>query len=180
MSKAEFLDQVELEDLAEYLEENNFPERYEAKDILEQIQNDELKPVALVEYLEDANQEFFDTPVVGVEVYRSDDAGQTWARTHNNFIDNVYFSYGYYFGEIRVAPQHPDRIYILGVPILKSEDGGKNFVSLSRDNTNIYKGLQFGNYVRVERDKGKRMQVKPQHELGERPLRFNWQTPIHL
>ncbi|MGY0408746.1 MAG: VPS10 domain-containing protein, partial [Polaribacter sp.] len=36
--------------------------------------------------------------------------------------------------EIRVDPQDENGIYVLGVPILKSKDGGKTFVSISKEN----------------------------------------------
>lgn len=48
-----------------------------------------------------------------------------------------------------------------------------------RDNETVYTGYQFGNYARIDPD-GSRTRVKPMHALGERPLRFNWQTPVHL
>jgi photosystem II stability/assembly factor-like uncharacterized protein len=51
----------------------------------------------------------------------------------------------------------------------------------TRDNTTIYAGSQFGVYSRMNRKtRGDRRSVRPQHELGETPLRFNWQTPILL
>ena len=55
---------------------------------------------------------------------RSDDAGATWQLTHQEPIRKVGYTYGYYFGQIRVAPDDPDRLYILGVPLLSSSDGG--------------------------------------------------------
>lgn len=49
------------------------------------------------------------------------------------------------------------------------------------DNTTAYAGSQFGAYTRMNRKtRGERKSVKPQHVLGETPLRFNWQTPILL
>lgn len=51
----------------------------------------------------------------------------------------------------------------------------------TRDNTTTYAGSQFGVYSRLNRrTRGDRRSVRPQHELGEKPLRFNWQTPIML
>ncbi|MCU0349179.1 MAG: glycosyl hydrolase, partial [Saprospiraceae bacterium] len=50
----------------------------------------------------------------------------------------------------------------------------------SRDNETVYTGYQFGNYFRVNRSTGQSEGITPTHELGERPLRWNWQTPIHL
>lgn len=50
----------------------------------------------------------------------------------------------------------------------------------TRDNKTIYTGSQFGYYSRVDKETGKSSSVRPYHELGEEPLRFNWQTPILL
>ncbi|HAL94714.1 MAG TPA: glycosyl hydrolase [Chitinophagaceae bacterium] len=50
-----------------------------------------------------------------------------------------------------------------------------------RDNSTVYSGSQFGSYARYNKDKrGGGKFIRPQHELGEKPLRFNWQTPILL
>lgn len=51
----------------------------------------------------------------------------------------------------------------------------------TRDNATTYAGSQFGFYTRLNRrTRGDRKSVRPYHELGEKPLRFNWQTPILL
>jgi photosystem II stability/assembly factor-like uncharacterized protein len=51
----------------------------------------------------------------------------------------------------------------------------------TRDNATTYAGSQFGFYSRLNRKtRGDRKSVRPYHELGERPLRFNWQSPILL
>jgi len=50
----------------------------------------------------------------------------------------------------------------------------------ARDNNTVYTGFQFGNYFRINRSSGALRPIGPRHELGERPLRFNWQTPIWL
>jgi photosystem II stability/assembly factor-like uncharacterized protein len=93
-----------------------------------------VKPIDLAKYLEDANSMLFDTPVVGAEIYKTIDGGKTWNKTHDSYLDGIYYSYGYYFGKIHVAPQDKDAIYIYGVPILKSKDGGKSFTSIDADN----------------------------------------------
>jgi photosystem II stability/assembly factor-like uncharacterized protein len=49
-----------------------------------------------------------------------------------------------------------------------------------RDNQTIYSGFQFGFYIRQNREKKESKSIRPRHELGELPLRFNWQTPILL
>jgi photosystem II stability/assembly factor-like uncharacterized protein len=50
-----------------------------------------------------------------------------------------------------------------------------------RDNITTYYGSQFGNYSRSNRlTKEGTKNITPRHELGEKPLRFNWQAPILL
>jgi len=48
----------------------------------------------------------------------------------------------------------------------------------SRDNT-VYTGFQYGFYFRINPD-GSRKMITPKHDLGDRPYRWNWQSPIHL
>lgn len=133
MTVAAFL---ELDDkkLNNFLKTNNFQEKYRAENVKQMVRSGNVKPVDLATYLEDANAMLFDTPVIGAEVYKSTDGGKTWNKTHDNYLDGVYFSYGYYFGEIRVDAKNADAIYVLGVPIIKSKDGGKTFTSISAEN----------------------------------------------
>ncbi|MEQ8530268.1 MAG: glycosyl hydrolase, partial [Imperialibacter sp.] len=49
-----------------------------------------------------------------------------------------------------------------------------------RDNLTYYTGLQLGNYVRGNSQTADRKRITPSHELGERPYRWNWETPIFL
>ncbi|MFO7314898.1 VPS10 domain-containing protein [Rhodothermus marinus] len=287
MSREAFL-ALSDDSLEAFLRENGFPREYTATRVKEMVRRGEIEPRALYDYLTDANQELFETPVIGAEVYRSDDGGRTWHRTHEGYLDNVYFSYGYYFGQIRVDPNDPDHVYIMGVPMLVSDDGGRTWRSIDRENVHVdhhalwvnpnrpghlvngndggvnltyddgrtwfkantppvgqfyavavdsarpynvygglqdngvwvgpstyefsyewyaegrypyerllggdgmqvqvdprtndivYTGFQFGNYFRIERKTGRRVPIKPRHKLGERPLRFNWETPIFL
>jgi hypothetical protein len=51
----------------------------------------------------------------------------------------------------------------------------------TRDNSTMYSGSQFGVYSRYVKEQRRSQRfVRPTHELGEKPLRFNWQTPILL
>lgn len=287
MSREEFLE-LEEETITTYLRNYRFPRQYNTQAVINMVKKDEIEPLALVEYIEDANSLLFDTPVIGLEIYRSDDEGKSWERTHDDYIDGVYSSYGYYFGQIRVSPHDSDRLYVLGVPVIKSMDGGASWEPINgdnvhsdhhalwlnpnrdghlilgndgginisyddgeryikcnspalgqfyyvavdmaepynvygglqdngvwmgpntyqastrwhgsgqypyraiyggdgmqvaidtRDNETVYTGLQFGNYSRLNTRTGDRTSITPRHELGDRPLRWNWQTPIHL
>ena len=54
-------------------------------------------------------------------------------------------------------------------------------IQIDKRNPNIvFTGYQFGFYARLDLDSGKRKSIKPIHELGQSPFRFNWQTPILL
>ncbi|MEM9548132.1 MAG: glycosyl hydrolase [Bacteroidota bacterium] len=276
------------EDLEKYMEENDFPEKYDVESVKEMVANGKIDPIALKEYVENANSLLFDTPVIGAEVYLSTDDGTTWKKTNTYFLDGVYNSYGYYFGQIKVNPANPDQVYIMGVPILRSDDGGVNWKNVNgenvhsdhhalwinpknphhiingndgginisydsgeswikcnmptvgqfyyinvdyatpynvyggtqdngvwvgsntyqegtrwqmsgdypydrlmggdgmqvqidkRDNNTVYTGFQFGNYFRIDRASGEGTYITPKHDLGERPYRWNWQSPILL
>ncbi len=133
MSKEAFL-VLEDKRLNAFLKENNFQEKYRAANLKNSVRNGLVVPRDLATYLEDANALLFDTPVVGAEVFKSTDGGTTWAKTHSDYIDDLYYSYGYYFGHIHVAPNNADKIYIYGVPLLTSDDGGASFTSIGKAN----------------------------------------------
>ena len=285
ISKEEFLKTDELK-LDRFLKSNNFPKKYNSKKIKGLVKADSIKPSDLKLYLEDANTVMFETPIIGAQVYRSDDGGLNWTLKNSYYLDRLYNTYGYYFGKIHVSPVNKNHIYIYGVPFIKSTDGGITYKSIdypnvhvdhhdlwinpknpnhlingndggvnisydngenwlklnqpsvgqfytinvddetpynvygglqdngvwmassnskeslrwhqtghnnwksimggdgmqvqidNRDSNIIYTGSQFGVYYRI--NKSKRTYIKPKHDLGESPLRFNWQTPILL
>ena len=120
--------------LSAFLRQNRFPEKYRAATVKDLVRNGSARPADLALYLEDANTLLFDTPVVGAQVYRSDDGGRSWVKTHEGFIEDLYYSYGYYFGQVFVAPYDRDQIYLPGVPLLRSADGGRTFAAIGGDN----------------------------------------------
>jgi photosystem II stability/assembly factor-like uncharacterized protein len=71
----------------------------------------------------------------GVQVWRSDDAGQNFAKvsTEDDKLERFAGTYGWVFGQIRVDPTNPEVVYIMGVPIAKSTDGGKTFNMMRPD-----------------------------------------------
>ena len=133
MSNAEFL-KLDDKKINTFLKNNGFQEKYRAENVKQMVRVGTVKPADLASYLEDANAMLFDTQVVGAEVFKTTNGGKSWKKTHDNFLDGVYSSYGYYFGEIRVDLQDENAIYVLGVPIIKSKDGGKTFTSISKEN----------------------------------------------
>tara|TARA_B100001057_G_scaffold13732_1_gene12941 strand:- start:48377 stop:51190 length:2814 start_codon:yes stop_codon:yes gene_type:complete len=287
ISTTDFL-KISDEILEKFLKKNRFPNIYNALKIKEMVRIGDISPISLVEYLEDSNTLLFDTPVIGAEVYRSEDFGKTWKKINEDDLSYLFYSYGYYFGEIRVDPQDPSKVYTMGVPLIKSDNSGKSWESIDfenmhgdyhalwinpnrsghlivgndggvnmsyddgdnwmkfnspsvgqfydinvdmkepynvyggfqdngvwmgpsdytsslrwhstgsypwksiyggdgmqteidyRDNETVYTGSQFGNYSRINTRTGDRKRITPSHKLGERPYRWNWETPIYL
>jgi photosystem II stability/assembly factor-like uncharacterized protein len=98
------------------------------------VDNQNKRPNSKMEKPKDANAALLETEVIGCELYKSVDGGISWKKTHENYIDDLYYSYGYYFGNIAVDLANENRIYLGGVPLIFSEDGGKTFQSISKDN----------------------------------------------
>ncbi|MBK8487595.1 MAG: glycosyl hydrolase [Bacteroidetes bacterium] len=286
ITKEKFLDLNNIK-LDAFLTDNYFPEKYTADVLKQKVASGEFRPTVVNEYLS-LGDYVFNSPIKGCEVYRSDDAGISWKKTYEGYLDDVYYTYGYYFGKIHVSPQNADKIIIYGVPILKSVDGGKSWNSIdadnmhgdfhalwfnpknddeiivgndgginitydggknwikpasppvgqfysvevdnatpynvygglqdngvwfgpstytassdwqssgkypyefinggdgmqvqvdSRDNSTIYSGFQFGYYSRINIKENDELEIRPRQDVGEYPLRFNWETPIWL
>ncbi|MBW6490757.1 MAG: T9SS type A sorting domain-containing protein [Lentimicrobium sp.] len=66
-----------------------------------------------------------------VAVYKTSNGGAAWTRTNDNAIQGMNSSFGWYFGQIRVHPQNENRIYLLGVDLFSSENGGNSYVQLA-------------------------------------------------
>ncbi|MCG1035018.1 VPS10 domain-containing protein [Polaribacter sargassicola] len=122
------------ETLNTYLKEYGFREKFRAEGVKQLLSPGGMKPKELMTFLDDEMAVAFEEPVIGAEVFKTTNGGKTWKKTHTNYLDGIYSSYGYYFGEIRVDLQDENGIYILGVGIIKSKDGGKTFTSISKEN----------------------------------------------
>lgn len=123
MSKEEFLrqDPDAIEALVRF---SDFEPDIDGKKLIGMIKSGALTMEQLRAELSDGNAALFDTDIRGLDIWRSDDAGASWARANREPIRDFTYTYGYYFGEIRVAPDNADRVYVLGVPTAISEDAG--------------------------------------------------------
>ncbi|MBL7765830.1 MAG: hypothetical protein JNJ58_07050 [Chitinophagaceae bacterium] len=288
MNRQQFL-KMPNKDLETYLRDNEYPSKYTADSLKKGVENNSYTVKDIADWkLSDADASLFETPVYGAELYRSDDAGKTWKKTHAEALEGVVFTYGYYFGTVAVSPTDPEKVLIAGYPLILSRDGGKTFTSIdgdnchpdyhriwinpkndqhiitgndggvnityddgqrwfkannpavgqfytvavddaqpynvygglqdngtwtgpsthtenngwhqsgryayqeigggdgmqvqvdTRDNSTVYAGYQFGNYARLNKNGGSYTDCKPVHDIGQKPYRFNWQTPICL
>ncbi|MGD2245209.1 MAG: hypothetical protein PVI11_01550 [Candidatus Aminicenantes bacterium] len=72
---------------------------------------------------------------IGGEVYCSEDKGRTWKKVNES---DVIAGINYSFGDIRVSPDDEKRIYVLGVNLAVSEDGGKTYKRLGGTVVRLY------------------------------------------
>ena len=136
MSKEDFL-KIDDDKLTAFINRNSFPSNLDSESLKYRINSDNLTPNDIYKFLTDANAELFDTPVIGAEVYKSIDGGNSWQKQNRGYLDAVYNSYGYYFGRIHVSPTDSEQIYIYGVPILKSNDSGNTFKRIGASNVHV-------------------------------------------
>ena len=113
------------------LKRNRLTPRYSSAIVKELVANNKLKPTSLYDYLY-VNTGFEGTPI-GAEVYRSEDAGQTWKKTNTKEIP-IFFTYGYYFAKIYVSPYNADKVFALGFSSQVSTDGGKTWKNMDKNN----------------------------------------------
>lgn len=131
MSAADIL-ALEDDALNQFLRKSRFASKYDSKTIKKLIDNKKITPQDIATYSTggiDANSAVINSSVIGAEVYRSEDAGKSWQKVNETALGRVYNSYGYYFGEVRTSTQDPDELFILGVPLMVSRDGGKTFAN---------------------------------------------------
>lgn len=115
------------------LRRNGIPAKYTAAVIKEEVAKDKFPPSVIWDYLFDANTALFETPIIGCELYRSDDAGKTWKKTNTQPL-TLYSTYGYYFGKVWVSPVNDNKIVLTGFDVEMSTDGGKTFKFIGGDN----------------------------------------------
>ena len=113
---------------------NDFDTKYRDSSVKEMVRAGKIKPSAIYDYLSDANTALFNTPIIGCEVYRSDNGGLSWKKVNKKGLD-LYNTYGYYFGKISVSPVNENKVIISGFNLMLSNDGGKTFKAVDKSNT---------------------------------------------
>jgi len=81
--------------------------------------------------------------IIGAEVYRSDDQGGHWTKVSvsDALMETFGGTYGWVFGQIRVDPNDANTVYLMGLGLFVSKDGGKTWAELARDVHGDHHGL---------------------------------------
>lgn len=116
-----------------FFKKNGIPKKYTATSVKEMVATNKLKPSCIWDYLYDANTSLFETPIIGCEVYRSNDNGLTWKKTNTKQL-KLYNTYGYYFGKVFVSAANENKLVITGFDIELSTDGGVTFKKMDKEN----------------------------------------------
>lgn len=136
MDKAQFLRQSP-EAVEAFIRDNDLPADLDAAKLVAMVRDGSLTMDQLRARLKDANAELFDNTRRGLEVFRSDDAGAHWIRANTRPLREVYYTYGYYFGRIRVAPDDARRVYVQGMPMIVSDNAGATWHGLNAPNMHV-------------------------------------------
>jgi photosystem II stability/assembly factor-like uncharacterized protein len=77
---------------------------------------------------------YSDDPGYFMGVYKSVNGGNSWTATNDGALDGLTSSFGWYFGQIRVDPTNPDRVFTMGVPFYRTQNGGDSWSEVGDDN----------------------------------------------
>lgn len=64
-------------------------------------------------------------------LYKSEDAGNSWAQTNDNSLSNMYSSYGWWFGRLKIDPNNSQIVYAIGFDLYKTSNGGNTWSMIS-------------------------------------------------
>jgi photosystem II stability/assembly factor-like uncharacterized protein len=60
-------------------------------------------------------------------VYKSTNYGDSWVRTTDGALNGLYSSFGWWFGNIRVNPGIPNNVFVMGLDVYKTQNGGSSW-----------------------------------------------------
>ncbi len=67
--------------------------------------------------------------------YRSDDGGATWTRTA---LINIQATYGWFLSVISIDPQNPQRVFMGGVYLYRTDNGGDNWSAVTPPHVDMH------------------------------------------
>lgn len=77
---------------------------------------------------------FIDRDVAGTPtatVFKTTDGGSSWSQTNDGNLAEMNSNFGWYFGQIRVDPSNDNRLWVMGVEMYRSDNGGGSFFPIA-------------------------------------------------
>ncbi|NPD47704.1 T9SS type A sorting domain-containing protein [Lentimicrobium sp. S6] len=76
---------------------------------------------------------YADSPGYFEGMYKTENGGDSWSQTNDGNMTDLYASYGWWFGRLKVDPQDADIVYAIGFYLYKTENGGSNWFDITND-----------------------------------------------
>jgi len=74
---------------------------------------------------------YCDDPGNFLGVYKTTNAGASWSRVSDGTLSDITGGFGWYFGQIRVAPSDANRVWVAGLDLYRSTNGGSSWTNVS-------------------------------------------------
>ncbi|MCW5940927.1 MAG: hypothetical protein KIS66_01760 [Fimbriimonadaceae bacterium] len=98
--------------------------RLDAEQVKKDVDEGKSSFADLKRTLMERNPRAFEYDIVNSQVWRSDDGGKSWTKPHPGNLGEIL---GYYCGRIEVSPHNADEVWVTGVLMIRSLDGGKTW-----------------------------------------------------
>ena len=134
LSNKDFL-ALDDERISQYIYNHSLENKYSVENLREAVRSGAVKVSDLTRFTEAL------PAVIGAEIYYSADGGKSWVKKNNKPLTNVFYNKGYEVGALAVNPKQENELYLSGVPLLRSNNGGITW-TLLKDNPKEQKVYQ--------------------------------------
>ena len=115
------------EKISQYIYNHSLEKKYSVDNLREAVRSGAVKVSDLTRFTDAL------PAVIGAEIYYSADGGKSWVKKNNKPLTNVFYNKGYEVGALAVNPKQENELYLSGVPLLRSNNGGITW-TLLKDN----------------------------------------------
>ena len=115
------------ERISQYIYNHSLEKKYSVDNLREAVRSGAVKVSDLTRFTDAL------PAVTGAEIYYSADGGKSWVKKNNKPLTNVFYNKGYEVGALAVNPKQENELYLSGVPLLRSNNGGITW-TLLKDN----------------------------------------------